>query len=556
MQEEHCLLLWVSAFIAFQLGSHVKAKEYTLKALLCTRHLTSAYPGTPLEWTLAHYWTQLVLHDRSVMPADEALGYLDEALCIYRRLCRYDPTKFNSKLIDCLNHKAYILGDLGRAEEARKCLLEVLDLDTQGVTDQTDVAQSLFNTSTYLSNFRWKGQAIVLRIRTVEIYRMIQKKPNKYEDDLFLDLAFDYKSENKIDAAITAADAAFRQFLASPLSLLPSTLFNWERPSLHGSTFSFHRILPKHTKSSIDVAVPVSWERVERLRGLAQVHPEVVGMAFLERSEYHGHLLAHFDRLKEAVNWLERLGANYHDLASTNVEIGEWYISLRIDLAGILKDQGDMKQAIMVLTRAAESGRTQLDIDPFLTYIAKSEEADIVGCLGDSITGHPNFGVMSFRYKRFRASIAGCRASCRGSQTSRNSEPKRGIYLHKVQELLRPYSLDIRIHPNFSGNREDALKLLEEAKGIWGARVEIRKFDLRNLALTLWALGFAYCLLRRHEDGASAHQELKKMINGLKYAEPTMHQVVTVALDQERRRPSWVHFLENVREELQCGHLI
>ncbi|KAF9531802.1 hypothetical protein CPB83DRAFT_87453 [Crepidotus variabilis] len=654
--------LQTASLVAKRFGSHKKAKEYLLKALLCRRYLIYAYPGTSLELDLAYCWEQLALIHCSVMPAEEALGWIDKGLRIYRRLYGYDPTKYTSDLFNCLNLKAQILGDLEREEEAHKCLLEVLDVDTQGV-DQINIAHSLVGTSTRLSDFGRKQEAIILRIRTVEIYRVIQKKPNQYEADLYLDLALDYKSENQIDDAIKAANVAFQQCLALALdapsehalslgeclSLWISLLVSSNPTETHQvfdrvtTTLNLYDSLVRHDTTLYEaydtimdflvccsdnpsVAIPVSSEIVERLRGLAQVHPEIVGMALLEQLEYHGHLLSKFGHLKKAADWMEGLGTDYHDPAAIDAEICEWYTSLLISLADILKDRGDIEQARMVLKRAAETGRTHLHISPFLAFIAKSHEVDIVACSGDKVSAlklsaeclsfalqtypshsiklaffqhqHSQFLAVNEKYEdalsvarnsaitmtnyiadnpstldkyqfywpsEFWRTWASCLSDTKdlaqASDVAERSakEAKRvetvnqkKVYLSKKSERYHGLALftfgSIQL---FSGNADDALKSLEEAREMWMQRSEVRKFDLRNLVLTLWALGFTYCLLGRHNNGVSAHQELKMIIHGLKYAEPAMHRVVTVALDQERRRPSWVHFLESVR-----GHLM
>ncbi|KAF9531811.1 hypothetical protein CPB83DRAFT_848800 [Crepidotus variabilis] len=379
------------------------------------------------------------------------------------------------------------------------------------------------------------------------------------------------------------------------------------------------------------VAIPLSSEMIERLRRLAQSYPKTVGTALLDRSMYHGQLLSKFGRLKDAVDWLEGLGAKYHGLASTDAEIGQWYIELLLDLAHMLKDQGAMEKARVVLRRATETGSMHPNIGLVLSCVAKSHEADIVACLGDSspalnlstdclslaLQFYPlhdiNIALLQHQHSQlvavneiYEEALSNAKdsatimlnyitddpakldryryhwlsefwrvwASClsdtngpapalilagQGAKEANRVKAalRKNLYLCKISESYLGLALwtlgSIQL---FSRNTDDAQKSLEEAKELWKARVEVRRFDLRNFALTLWALGFTYCLLGRHDDGASVHQELKKMINGLIYAEPTMHRVVKVALDQERRRPSWALFLEKVREELQCKHLM
>ncbi|KAF9531722.1 hypothetical protein CPB83DRAFT_83210 [Crepidotus variabilis] len=137
-----------------------------------------------------------------------------------------------------------------------------------------------------------------------------------------------------------------------------------------------------------NVTVALSVDVVERLRTLSQVHPKIVGPRLLGSLWYHGRLLASFDRLKEAANWLESHGNKYSELVTADVEIGQWYIHLLLNLAEVLKDQGDLDRAKAILRRAAETGRSFSGAvnynTAFLMCVAVSHEAGIENCLGDN----------------------------------------------------------------------------------------------------------------------------------------------------------------------------
>ncbi|KAF9531795.1 hypothetical protein CPB83DRAFT_848753 [Crepidotus variabilis] len=650
--------------IAVKLGLDGKAKDHLLESVAVGRLLSSAYPETSLEIRLGLSFDKLSTL-ASVLSTEEALCYLDEALRIFRMVYTYDPSTYTSFVFNSLTRKAVMLRSLDRMDSAHQIFLEVLKLDTQ-LVDDIHVANALTRVSQSFRDFGRREEAIVLRVRTVEIYCAVQKRIEEAAEHLRL--AEDYEYTHQTDKGIAAADIAFQQFrtlafekpaehtfqLAESLSTwinLVSSDFNKIHQILDRvrSTFDYYDSLVRQDTSLFEVyydimdhvldqaddpniALSVSLDMVGRLRGLAQVHPEVVGTELLQQSLYHGRLLYGFERLEEAADWFRSLGDKYHDLATTDTQIGKWYINIPISLAEVLKDQGEIEQARVVLKRAVETTRDCPDNDDdadftFLVSLAMSYEADIARYLGDttlalklnteysSYAGTEDVSLLILHLQRSKLlTINGIHEEARvvaEEATTTLSECNEGDpfqddahmfywpseflrtwastvadmedlalaldvakqsveeakrveevnrdqrYLYNKSESYRGLALwTLGCIQLFLGDRSDALVSLEDAREMWKRRSKVRRLDLRNLGLSLWALGITYCLLGRHDEGTSTHQELKKTINGLKYGEPTLHRIMTVALDQERRRPAWVRFLESVGNDLRCGHLM
>ncbi|KAF9525175.1 hypothetical protein CPB83DRAFT_897306 [Crepidotus variabilis] len=659
--------LSTASSITKKLGWQQETYSYLFKSAISSGYLANIYPETTLEVYFAWSLYSLAGLDQNIMSVDQALGYLEEAIGIIKRVYNYNPHLYAFEKLDFIVRKAEIQVGSGRLDEAYQTLLEVLQLDLY-VAETKKVTQALKRASSCFRNIGLREEAITLQLRAIEIRRAADGGPSVDEVDIYINLANDYELQGQICHAISAAENALEQvqvlaqssfdhnrFLATSLSCwinLTSSTSVDHKPIFDRVTRVFdqyttivdektsfmnnyHELMTSVVRELThpSAAIIFSLDVVERLRKLARDHPEDVGIHLPNWLSEHGRRLAKFGHLVEAEVWLERVGDDYHDLASTDAEIGQWYICLQIHLACVIRDRGNPKKARNVLKNVAQIGKQLPDIDSniaFYTTVAISYEAELAGCLGRQsealkigtdcvllaqsycLLEEEDIAVSQLQHSRlltvnnhYKEALLEAQEATKTMLDRTNNEPTRYdlCQFFWPSEFLRTWASSLadvdeiteasriahqgleearRVNDAtsvgvlgktsegfyasavwtlgcielFSSHRDRALSLLEEAREIWKRRSDVRRFELRNWALTLWSLRFTYCQLGRHDEGVLAGRELKKLINGLRYAEPMMHSIISVALDQERRRPAWVHFLDRVAQGQQCEHLV
>ncbi|KAF9525173.1 hypothetical protein CPB83DRAFT_860126 [Crepidotus variabilis] len=670
----YSIALYTASSVAKSLDREQESKEFQLKSALAAQHLASSFPNTHLESQLALRLYSLSGFDRNATPDDEPLWYLEEALRIYRRACSYDPKFYLHHQLYCMVQKAEILAELQRPDEALQTLQEILEMDIDSVYSQITVAHAFFHASQTFSRLNYSNEAVLLQVRSVELFRTVKTKSNPDDAYTYLALAIHFKSDAQhVGDAITAANAALQQLqtlaiqnpsqrTASLVSGLLSCIDVFTSPPSHDTslitnavktTFDQYEALVQQDINHLnryhglmieivsrlrnpDITVSTSLDVVERLRRLSQEHPDHdnVNSLLLNRMLYHGLILNRHNRLAEAITWMENLGEDYQHLADTDVATCRWYINVHIHLALLLKDRGDMKGLTTALGKAIKAGEdlnlrwvdgvSAFFITASLAYFAEAGELkgtealaleNSTLCLSisksNTLLHGTSVGLVQLHHsrrlttnQRYEEALATAREATTAIQEVTNDDPTyfdtydffwpseflrtlascladmedlvEGLAVarqgfeeaQRVRDPVHPllWHISERCYGNslwtfgclqlFSGNRDDALKSFEEVKEIWKQRSSIRKMDMRKLALTQWALGIVYCLVGRHDDGSSAHLELNKLIAGLKFADPVLYCLISVALAQERRRPGWTRVLDTVKEDLEeCGHL-
>ncbi|KAG9076982.1 POC1 centriolar protein A, partial [Ceratobasidium sp. 370] len=166
---------------------------------------------------------------------EEALGTIEEAVQIYRKLAADDPAAFTCDLASSLRDLSNRLSDLGRREEALEVIQEVAHLHRRLAADRPaaftpDLAKSLDDLSLSLSDMGRREDALEVIQEAVQLRRqLVADRPAVFTRDLassLNNLSVDLASLGRREEALAAIQEAaqlYRQLAADrPASFTPN----------------------------------------------------------------------------------------------------------------------------------------------------------------------------------------------------------------------------------------------------------------------------------------------------------------------------------------------
>lgn len=248
-------------------GQYSKALEMGQRALDILSDLSYRYPGifdAALAGCLVHLSRPYVGVDRST---EDTLHISEQAVRLYRQLCRTRPKKFTKFLVETLWEYAILLIEVEKYEVAESIAAEAVDTVRRSEKDRMLLADALHHASWILRRMNLYESAVSLRREVVAIYREVMKESNaklppESLADRMCDLANELHLANRIDDAVAVCQEAvdlYRSIVGS----------NSSRSQMAGLAMSLSHLT--HTMNMIkkhDLAMQAGSEALELYRGL------------------------------------------------------------------------------------------------------------------------------------------------------------------------------------------------------------------------------------------------------------------------------------------------
>lgn len=326
---------------------------------------------------------------------DEALLYSRQAVDIYRELCKWNPKTYGLSLYNALWEHTGILHDRADEEGALKAWHELTDVARGVITDRLYLADALCQTCWTLRRLSRHEEAALVRKESVNTYRSVLKTLSTYEADGNFDLAVDLQLAKRYTEAIPIARNAVSQYqtlaigdpttftrkIAQGFNSLAGILNVSGRPEEaliegHESMKLYKKIISDDGTVikayirclRVNVAIAFqsadelnalerSTEVVEEFRKLIVDFPDDVGWGLADAFENHGHLLVKHKRLREAVEWNERVQEWYRKLPVNSGEAAQRYMICLINTGSDLDNQGYTEKALIPIAKAVEVGK-------------------------------------------------------------------------------------------------------------------------------------------------------------------------------------------------------
>ncbi|KAF9531794.1 hypothetical protein CPB83DRAFT_848749 [Crepidotus variabilis] len=661
---------WALLRLSWALNSLGRGQEsYNCNEKRCKvlRYLVTLYADTNVELDLAQtLWRSADDDYRTLIPVQDALVFIDEAVAISRRAASFNKKRHTPILMDTLLRRAVLLWNMDKHDGAYQTWAEVITLGKEVPQQQLRLAHALFGAAGALRQLDRVDEGIILRSESVAIYHDFEE----HESFAHLVLASDYLAGRRFQDARKSAEIAVSQHrqlafkdpttYALPLMKSLYTLANILN-STHDYALAFVTIteavnladslIPKNPRiledylecldtmmatacglSDREEASSLSQEVIRRLRQFDRDYPSLNHLVLSVGMNRHGFLLFESKRVEDGLQWWQEVCRYYEENVPTTANDVHGKFFAFMNVGCLLRELGRLKEARLAIKTAISIGKPSCTTDSKLlsyTAVALSKEAEIVDALGDPIAAL-DLTRDSLAFCLFFSSVqplflATCLARHAISLLTNEHDQEALKVAQEAVDLLQhipikvPTKFDVDwvikhadvlkvlawstahtslaeaidiarksvekakkfldIDPAhlmsgisessygdalytlgcmllFSGDHEGSVEALSRAKDIWHRRTgsSERKLEFRELILTLRAQGICYRLLGRQDEETAIHAELNKIMAGFKVAYPSVHQVLSVAIEQELRRRAWVDFTQNTSNILECPY--
>ncbi|KDR73169.1 hypothetical protein GALMADRAFT_723185 [Galerina marginata CBS 339.88] len=395
---------------AGRLAEAINAQQ---KATTIMAFISRYYPEGTLEPELADMYFRLSHQDfHDVVPLDEALGYAQQAVEVYRKLAEKDSKKHSKSLCHALWEQANILGKQTRYDEALAVWKEIAALARDIMADQLFHANALEQVSWSLRRLKRHDEAASTRAETVKVYNTVLKTTSVTEADTYYDLAVDLQLALRYTEAVRAAQMAVTQYralafadpakytknVAKGLNCLTGILihaneqeqaFNegHEALKLYESLIRDDSgVLSEYTRclslnSFLGVVSSNENKSIERIQDvirhsrelIKQFPPTAEEESLLIRAIInYSRILTNFNRLPEASVVVQEALVWYDENAATSHKAVFQHMDCLIEIGSLLDHQGFTEKALVPIQKAVDVGKPFSSNPPVASMVAGS----------------------------------------------------------------------------------------------------------------------------------------------------------------------------------------
>ncbi|KAB1978605.1 tetratricopeptide repeat protein [Streptomyces triticiradicis] len=348
-------------------GERDQARGFAEQAVSLYRRLAKE-SAPDHEADLATALSNLASHLSDLGEREKAAARVAEALAIRRRLAEADPDVPDPGLALCLVNHGNFLSDLGRRDEALTATEEAVDIhrrlaDVNHAAHDPDLAGSLNNLGSCLSDAGRLRDALAITEEAVTVKRRLaEANPVMYRSDLALSLS---NLGNRLSDIGRLADALEAEQEATDIRELLAR----ENPAAFGAELA-------HSQSNLGLrlsdmgkrraAVTVTERAVTTYRELHANYQAVFAPDLARALANYGCQLTDVGRPEEALTAGEESVAIYRELAAANeaayeLELAKTLTNLSIHLSELDRPEDALsatEEAVRILRPPTEANET------------------------------------------------------------------------------------------------------------------------------------------------------------------------------------------------------